>query len=176
MNKDGFVVHGICKGGDRSAFSAHISKDIREFVQKCVRDRLSVPQIMSKHLQNIFQWEEEGRILSRDVFIDEKDIHNIVRKMACKTYMLHKNDAESVRMCVQQNPESCFYYSETGAKVPGALTSENMPFTIGIQTPWQKEQMLRHGHRKAISVDVTFGTNDKKTNRRIKFSLLCMCI
>ena len=93
VNKDGFVVHGICKDGDRSAFSAHISKDIREFVQKCVRDRLSVPQIMSKHLQNIFQWEEEGRILSRDVFIDEKDIHNIVGKMACETYMLHKNDA-----------------------------------------------------------------------------------
>lgn len=27
-----------------------------------------------------------------------------------------------------------------------------MPFTIGIQTPWQKEQMFKHGHQKRVSM------------------------
>ena len=43
-------------------------------------------------------------------------------------------------MWVQQNPEKVFYYSESNQKNPvkvqGELTSENMPFTIGIQTEW----------------------------------------
>jgi hypothetical protein len=37
-----------------------------------------------------------------------------------------------------------------------------MPFTIGIQTEWQKQMMLRHGHENGIFIDATFGTNDKK--------------
>jgi hypothetical protein len=42
------------------------------------------------------------------------------------------------------------------------LHGGNMPFTIGIQIKWQKEMMLRHGHESGVSIDVTFGTNDKK--------------
>ncbi len=37
-----------------------------------------------------------------------------------------------------------------------------MPFTIGIQTKWQKEMMLCHGHESGVSINVTFGTNNKK--------------
>jgi hypothetical protein len=81
---------------------------------------------------------------------------------------LHKNDAQSVRMWVQRNPDKVFYYTESNAEmpipVPGELTSQNMPFTIGIQTKWQNEMMLKHGHRGGISVDATFGTNDKKVS------------
>jgi hypothetical protein len=37
-----------------------------------------------------------------------------------------------------------------------------MPFTIVIQTEWQKEMMLHHGHESGVSINATFGTNDKK--------------
>jgi hypothetical protein len=39
------------------------------------------------------------------------------------------------------------------------LTRQNMPFTLGIQTPWQKEMMIEHGHQGSVVVDATFGTN-----------------
>ena len=55
---------------------------------------------------------------------------------------------------------------EKPVPVPGELTGENMPFTIGIQTPWQKKMMLKHGHRSGILVDATFGTNEKKVSVR----------
>ncbi len=41
-------------------------------------------------------------------------------------------------MWVQQNTNSMFYYQKTRVKVDGGLTRQNMPFTLGFQTPWQK--------------------------------------
>ncbi len=38
-------------------------------------------------------------------------------------------------MWVQQNINSMFYCQEIGVEVNGALTRQNMPFTMGIQTP-----------------------------------------
>jgi hypothetical protein len=37
-----------------------------------------------------------------------------------------------------------------------------MFFTIAIQTEWHKKMMLHHGHESGVSIDATFGTNDKK--------------
>jgi hypothetical protein len=37
-----------------------------------------------------------------------------------------------------------------------------MPFTIGIQTKWQKEMMLHHGHESGVSIDAMLKTNEKK--------------
>ncbi len=37
-----------------------------------------------------------------------------------------------------------------------------MPFTLGFQTTWQKEMMIEHGHQGGVTIDATFGTNEKK--------------
>jgi hypothetical protein len=37
-----------------------------------------------------------------------------------------------------------------------------MPFTIGIQTQWQREMMLQCFHESGVSIGATFGTNDEK--------------
>ncbi len=63
---------------------------------------------------------------------------------------------------VIENREKVFFYQESNVQVKGNLHGGNMPFTIGIQIKWQKEMMLRHGHESGVSIDVTFGTNDKK--------------
>jgi hypothetical protein len=55
-----------------------------------------------------------------------------------------------------------FYCQEIGVEVNGALTRQNMPFTMGIQTPWQREMMIDYGHQGGVMVDATFGTNEKK--------------
>lgn len=170
VNCDGLVVHGGMKVGDRSAFSAHLSPEIRSFVEECLRRKDTSNQIMKKHLDLLKQYQAEGKEITRDLLLTTKDIRNISGKLAQESYMLHKNDAQSVRMWVQRNSDKVFYYTESNNEkpisVPGELTGVNMPFTIGIQTLWQKEMMLKHGHRSGISVDATFGTNEKKVCNR----------
>jgi len=63
---------------------------------------------------------------------------------------------------VQQKTNSMFYYQETRVEVDGGLIGQNMPFTLGIQKPWQREMMIEHGHQASVLVDVAFGTNEKK--------------
>jgi hypothetical protein len=55
-----------------------------------------------------------------------------------------------------------FYYQEIEVEVDGGLTRQNMPFTLGIQTPWQREMMIEYGHQRSVAVDATFGTNGQK--------------
>ena len=135
VNSDGLVVHGGVKAGERSAFSAHLSPEIK-FLDNCLHHGDTSAQILKKHIQFLKKWQADGKEITRDLLITTKDIWNVLGKLASETYMLHQNDAQSLRMWVQKNPESVFYYSETNAKNPvevgGGLTSENMPFTIGI--------------------------------------------
>jgi hypothetical protein len=65
-------------------------------------------------------------------------------------------------MWVQQNTNLVFYYQKTKVDVDGGFIGQNMPFILNIQTPWQREMMIEHGHQKGVVVDVTFGTNEKK--------------
>ncbi len=64
--------------------------------------------------------------------------------------------------CGCLNKDKVFIYQESKVEVEGTLQGCNMLFTIGIQTKWQKEMMLCHGHESGVSIDVTFGTNNNK--------------
>ena len=166
VNKDGVVVHGGMKTGDRGCFAARLSPTIRKFVDDCLHEGYTVHQVMKKHLKFLRKWEADGGVITRDLLITPKDVRNIARKHAKETYMLDSNDAQSVRMWVQKNPDKVFHYTETNktspVQVQGQLNGDNIPFTIGIQTKWQREMMAKHGHGGGISIDATFGTNDKK--------------
>jgi hypothetical protein len=64
-------------------------------------------------------------------------------------------------MWVQQKTNSMFFYQETRVEVDGGFIGQNMPFIMDIQTPWQTEMMIEHGHQRGVSIDATFGTNEK---------------
>ncbi len=100
--------------------------------------------------------------LSWYLFLNEQDIHNMAGKQAKKTYRKHEDDAQSVQMWVVENKNKVFFYQESGIQIEGNLQSNNMPFTIRIQTQWQREMMLQCGHDSGFSINATFGTNDKK--------------
>jgi hypothetical protein len=117
---------------------------------------------MAKHRKRFMEVCERGEELTRDLFISDQDIRNVAGRLAIETYKRDNNDAKSVRMWVQEHPALVFYYKESGVHVRGAITRDNIPFTIGIQTPWQEEMMLKHGHKKAVSIDATFATNENK--------------
>ena len=162
VNLKGFFCHGATKAGHKSRFSSYLSQEVREFIMTHLRLGLSIPQIMGKHRKRFMEVCERGEELTQDLFISEQDIRNVAGRLAIETYKCDNNDTKSVRMWVQEHPFLVFYYKEIGVYVRGAITRENIPFTIGIQISWQRDMMLRHGHKKTISIDATFATNENK--------------
>jgi hypothetical protein len=52
-----------------------------------------------------------------------------------------------------------------------------MPFTIGIQTQWQREMMLWCGHESGVSIGATFETNAKKVcNHDWQLNVCHVCV
>ena len=123
---------------------------------------LFIPQIMGKHRKHFMEVCERGKELTRDLFISEQDIRNVVGCLAIETYKHDNNDVKFVRMWGQKHPSLVFYYKEPGVHVRGAITRNNIPFTIGIQISWQQNMMLKHGHKKAVPIAATFATNENK--------------
>jgi hypothetical protein len=86
-----------------------------------------------------------------------------------ETYKKDENDVKSVKMWIIENREKDFFYQESNVQVEGNLHGGNTPFTISIQTKWQKEMMLRHDHESGVFIIVTFRTNDKKVTISLYF-------
>jgi hypothetical protein len=93
VNKDGFIVHKCVKSGLCLAFYVHVSKETRAFVLKHLRLGLFVYQVMNKHKCRVKEMMEKNGELSRDLFLSEQDICNLVRKLKKKMYKKHENDA-----------------------------------------------------------------------------------
>ncbi len=89
---------------------------------------------MNKHKVRVKDMMENKVELSQNLFLNEKDIRNMVGKLAKETYNKHKNDAQSVWMWVIKNKNKVFFYQENGLEVERGFQASNMPFTIGIQT------------------------------------------
>ena len=166
-NRVGVKVHGDLAMEARTSFSAHLSTAMKEWVIAQLDLGLTVQQVLAHHREKLFstmsKLEGDGAsILTLDMFLSHQDVRNLSSKKAAETYRLHQNDALSVRMWVETNRDSVFYYKETGKLGPGALQAQNIPFVVGIQTPWQKETMLKFGHNSGVAIDATFGTSAKK--------------
>ncbi len=166
VNKDGILVHdkhSIVLA--RYRFSKHYTSEIRDFVLNLHHAGVPPARILALHIKTVLQQRANGTLQkSRDCFLSEVDIKNIVGKAHKDTFMKNSNDAESVRMWVRENTNIVFYFQETKGKVEGSLTGDNMPFVIGIQTEFQSNCLLQYGHASAVAIDATFGTNDKKVS------------
>jgi hypothetical protein len=93
---------------------------------------------MNKHKVRVKEMIKRNGELSRDLFLNEQDIRNMVGKLTKETYKKHENDTQSVRMWVAENINNVFFYQKTNVEVDnGGYQSHNMPFTIGIQIKWQ---------------------------------------
>jgi hypothetical protein len=136
--------------GDRFAFATHLSQEIKDFVMEQLKFGLTMSQIVAKHRRHVKSIVLGTCELNRDMFLTEQDVRVLSGKLVQKTYHLHKNDAKSVRMWVQQKTNSMFYYREIGVEVDGGFVGQNMPFIMGIQTPWQREMMIEHGHQRGV--------------------------
>jgi len=164
VDRDGSIVHdktNMQKGKLR--FRRCISDEVRDWILRQHDECVPPEAIKQKHQKLALKKRDEGTVPeSRDLFLSIEDIRNICGVRAQQLYKKHDNDAESVRMWVRENPNMVFYYQDPGTRVEGVLSSENVPFVIGIQTPFQQRMMLKYGHQSIIAIDGTFATNNKK--------------
>jgi hypothetical protein len=132
-NEDRLIVHGEVRNGDRSRFALHISPETREFFIKNLLAGVLIARIMSMHIKTVLKMKSSSTGSERNHFLHEWDIWNIATELRKNVYQKHDNDVESVRLWVQANQKTMFYYKELVAgPVSGELRGDNMPFVIGI--------------------------------------------
>ena len=90
--------------------------------------------------------------ISRDSLMTRKGISNIYNDMKWIEYVKDESDPLSVECWYNQCPENLFFFQKQDV-------GENVPFMIGIQTPWMRSIMVKHSHNNVMSMDSTFSTN-----------------
>ncbi|KAL3603963.1 hypothetical protein D5086_004822 [Populus alba] len=75
------------------------------------------------------------------------------RSIRCSTFQLDTDDAVSINMRVESHLNQVFFFEDF---------SDSEPFTLGIQTEWQLQQMIRFGNRSLVASDSRFGTDKMK--------------
>ena len=90
------------------------------------------------------------------------DVYNTANKLAKELWEIHPSGARSVKVWTDKNPECWYHYWEYGnLELNDPPLPEDDSLCLAIQTEWQLEMMVRHGHRSAMSMDATFSTNAK---------------
>lgn len=138
--------------------AARLSEEKKAWVRQRLLKGLTPEKIMAEHEQLVINKKNAGVQLSRDDRVFGQDIANFAADFERSTFKLHPQDSESVRLWVMQHPELVLDYQQGVDRVGGL----RQPFGVLVQTPWQLEQLVQHGHGKVLCMDATFGTNKWK--------------
>jgi hypothetical protein len=133
-------------------FEPHLSMEKKVWVQKQVRIGLSAQQVMQAHRESC----DVSNPSCRDDFLTIMDVWNLARKVASTAWMLDNDEANSIRMFVEQNQGSVFIYEE---ERPASNGQPPQPFLLGFMTPTMHGNAIKSGNNKAVLMDATFGTN-----------------
>jgi len=117
----------------------------------------TVKQIYDKHKAIWWARINVREMMTRDDFIKQKDIAYLDRKHKKRSWRLHQNLAISFCTWAFNHLDDAFYFQD-GSEDNGI----HVPFTIGIQTPFQLQAMVSLSDNGAISMDATFDTIDVK--------------
>lgn len=162
VNKEGTPCHGLEFGGQRAGLSGRLSQATKDWIQASLRSGKSPAQVMADHKLEVMRCAKLNLPATRDTFVLPHDIGNIAKALAKELWEKHPRDALSVRMWTLENQESWYHYNEYGNIQLNDPPPNDDPFCLAIQTDWQLEMMVRHGHQRALSMDATFGTNEPK--------------
>ncbi|KAJ0096007.1 hypothetical protein Patl1_15456 [Pistacia atlantica] len=153
VDKNGSPCHGPQDkkaAGTRAMFAPYISEDLRLRVLSLLYVGVSVETIMQRHNESV---EKQGGPCNRDDLLTHRYVRRQERSIRRSTYELDPDDASSIRMWVESHQSHVFFYEDF---------SDYEPFTLGIQTEWQLQQMIRFGNRSLVASDSRFGTNKLK--------------
>jgi hypothetical protein len=164
FNRQGQPCHGSSFASFRYSLGARLSWRTRNWIRSMLGQGFSPAQVMAFHKKEVWECAMENMTSSKDTFIMPDDVYNLCKKRATQLWQKHARDLLSVRMWKEENEESVFHYHEFGNinlnEDASSATEEETPFCLWIQTPWQLDMMLHYGHKRQISMDATFGTNE----------------
>ncbi|CBI29086.3 unnamed protein product, partial [Vitis vinifera] len=153
VDKKGLPCHGPQDkkaAGTRAMFAPYISEDLRLRVLSLLHVGVSVETIMQRHSESV---KRQGGPCNRDDLLTHRYVRRQERSIRRSTYELDTDDAISIRMWVESHQSHVFFYQDF---------SDSEPFTLGIQTEWQLQQMIRFGNRSLVASDSRFGSNKLK--------------
>ncbi|KAG2394382.1 uncharacterized protein HKW66_Vig0182400 [Vigna angularis] len=150
VDKKGLPCHGPQDkkaAGTRAMFAPYISEDLRLRVLSLLYVGVSVETIMQRHNESV---EKQGGPSNRDDLLTHRYVRRQERAIRRSTYELDDDDAVSISMWVESHQNQVFFYEDF---------SDADPFTLGIQTEWQLQQLIKFGNRGLLASDSRFGTN-----------------
>ncbi|KAK4761703.1 hypothetical protein SAY87_029587 [Trapa incisa] len=153
VDKKGLPCHGPQDkkaAGTRAMFAPYISEDLRLRVLSLLHVGVSVETIMQRHKELV---ERQGGPCNRDDLLTDRYVRRQELNIRRSTYELDPDDMVSTGMWVDSHRSSVFFYEEF---------SNSEPFTLGIQTEWQLQQMIRFGNRSLLVSSSRFGTSKLK--------------
>jgi len=117
----------------------------------------TVKQIYDKH--KVIWWAKinAGETITMDDFIRQQNSAYLDCKHKKNSWRLHKNLAISLHTWAFSHSNDVFYFQNASED-----NGIHVWFIIGIQTPFHLQTMVSLGDNGAISMDVTFNTNDVK--------------
>ncbi|XP_021748891.1 uncharacterized protein LOC110714646 [Chenopodium quinoa] len=153
VDKSGLPCHGPQDkkaAGTRAMYAPYISDDLRLRVHSLLYVGVPVETIMQRHNESV---EKQGGPFNRDDLLTHRYVRRQEKRIRRYKYELDADDAVSLSLWVANHPTCVFFYQDF---------SESEPFTVGIQTEWQLQQMIRFGNRGLLASDSRFGTNKFK--------------
>ncbi|GFY91288.1 SWIM zinc finger family protein [Actinidia rufa] len=161
VNKSGFVCHGPL---DRDAIGPsakgvpYICNEIQQQTMSMIYLGIPEENVLEKHIEGIQRYCGSNAKVNG---LASQYVHKLGMIIKRSSHELDLDDQASIRMWVERNKKSIFFYQDT---------SEVNPFVLGIQTEWQLQQMIRFGHRSLMAADSTFGI------KRLKYPLFTLLV
>ncbi|XP_042007545.1 uncharacterized protein LOC121756144 [Salvia splendens] len=153
VDKNGLPCHGPQDkkaAGTRAMYAPYISEELRLRVLSLLHVGVSVEAIMQRHNQSV---EKQGGPCNRDDLLTHRYVRRQERNIRRSTYELDEDDAVSTSMWVESHRSDVFFYEDF---------SDSAPYTLGIQTEWQLQQMIQFGNCRLLVYDSRFGSNKLK--------------
>ncbi|GLT81564.1 hypothetical protein SLE2022_000090 [Rubroshorea leprosula] len=161
VNKSGFVCHGPL---DKDAIGPgakkipYICNEIQQQTMSMIYLGIPEENVLEKHIEGIERYCGANPKVNS---LASQYVHKLGMIIKRSTHELDLDDQASIRMWVERNKKSIFFYQDS---------SETDPFILGVQTEWQLQQMVRFGHRSLIATDSTFGI------KRLKYPLCTLLV
>ncbi|GAB2300509.1 hypothetical protein Dimus_034552 [Dionaea muscipula] len=161
VNKSGFVCHGPLDGdaiGPGASKLPYVCDEIQQQTMSLIYLGIPEENVLQKHIEGIQRYcgsdAKVNNLASRYV----QKLGAIIKR---SSHELDLDDQASLRMWVERNKKSIFFYQDS---------SDVDPFILGIQTEWQLQQMIRFGDRSLMAAGSTFGI------RRLKYPLCTLLV
>ena len=133
----------------RTSFAPRLSNECKSYIESLLMMGVGIDTICEKHYLDHGLTKLMNK---RDACLLRKDVLNAWKRVRSFRSQKNEDDAKSVSLWHLEEKDNFFFY-----KTPN--TVGDVPFIVGIQTPWMREMMVKHTHNSIIAMDSTFSTN-----------------